>query len=338
MNKNSCFRYFMTMATLTCCCAVLALPQVVDAELQKSVRAGAKLQMGFLYLLSDFSGAIPSQWARVDYDQQNNEIYTHNPQTNEVQIFNHAGMEIFTFGGDGDIPSLIDIAIGDAGKIYGLPRRFGNPEVQVFNYRGQPESVIIPQGLPEELRYFRASRLVYQDGKLYLLDSKAMILVLLSLDGTFLGIHDLGAKLREIADRQDPEREKTTEMTITDFNLDPDGNIYFTAPLQFTAFRLNIDGTFDSFGRSGSGPGKFGVISGIAADEQGNIYVADRLRSVVLLFNRDLQFQGEFGYRGGLPEDLLVPNSLAVDQHGNRVFVSQGANKGVGAYKVIIEE
>jgi DNA-binding beta-propeller fold protein YncE len=281
---------------------------------------------------------IPSQWARIDYDQQNNEIYTLNPRSNEVQIFNREGMKIFTFGGDGDIPSLIDVTAGDGGRIYGLPRRIGAIEVRVFNYRGLPESVIVPQGLPEELQHFRASRIEYQDGKLYLLDSKAMKLILLSRDGTVLKIHDFGEKLREIADRSDPDKKKSIELDIGDFSLDPNGNIYFTAPLIFTAFRVNGDGTVNSFGRSGSGPGKFGVVAGIAADEQGNIYVADRLRSVVLLFNSDFKFQGEFGYRGGLPEDLLVPDSIAIDQKGNRVFVAQGANKGVGAYKVIFEK
>jgi DNA-binding beta-propeller fold protein YncE len=90
------------------------------------------------------------------------------------------------------------------------------------------------------------------------------------------------------------------------------------------------------FGRSGSGPGKFGVVSGIAADELGNIYVADRLRSVVMIFDQNLIFQAEFGYRGGRQEDMLVPDDLVVDQQGDRIFVSQAANKGVGVYRAIL--
>ena len=53
----------------------------------------------------------------------------------------------------------------------------------------------------------------------------------------------------------------------------------------FSAFRLSPGGEVAQFGRPGSGPGKFGVVAGIAADEAGYIYVADRLRSVVLVFD-----------------------------------------------------
>lgn len=335
MSKIIFLKNFKRIVASACLGVVLLFPQMVMAELMQSIRSGAELQMSFLYLLANFSGPIPSQWARVDYDQKNNEIYSLNPKTNEVQIFNQEGMELLTFGGEGDIPYLIDIAAGDDGRSYGLPRAFGDTVIHVFNYRGELESTIIPQGLPVELTSFHASRLKYQDRKLYLLDPQEMKIIVLSVDGNFQLLHDFGKKLTAVADRKDPERKKITEIHIAEFSLDPKGNIYFTAPLLFAAFRLDNDGTFNSFGRSGSGPGKFGVVSGVAADGQGNIYIADRLRSVVLMFNRDFQFQGEFGYRGGQPEDLLVPDGLAIDRKGGRVFVSQGANKGIGVYRVI---
>ena len=108
-------------------------------------------------------------------------------------------------------------------------------------------------------------------------------------------------------------------------------------PLISSAFRLDNEDNLIPFGRSGSGPGKFGVISGIAAGEQGRIYVADRLRSVVMIFDQKFTFQGEFGYRGDRQSDMLVPDDLVIDHNGQRVFVSQAANKGVGVYRVIVE-
>jgi len=74
--------------------------------------------------------------------------------------------------------------------------------------------------------------------------------------------------------------------------------------------------------------------------ENGSLQTAwmflDRLRSVVMIFNRDFVFQSEFGYRGDLPQDLIVPDDIALDLVDNRVFVAQAANKGVGVYRVIL--
>ena len=305
-------------------------------EVQKSERAGAKLQVGFLYMLANFSGPVPSQWARIDYDQQNNELITLNPGSNEVQIFNREGMEIYAFGDNGEISRLKDIAVGDDGSIYGLPMNFRANGIQVFNYRGEPETTVFLQGVPQEWQSFYADRMEYQNDKFYLLDSKALQFAVVSSDGTFIEMHDVSERLWAVAAEKDPEKKKITEVDINGFNIDNKGNIYFTSPLISSAFRLNLDETLIPFGRSGSGPGKFGVVSGIAVDESGNIYVADRLRSVVMIFDPNFIFQGEFGYRGGREEDMLVPDDLVVDQQGDRIFVSQAANKGVGAYRVIL--
>jgi DNA-binding beta-propeller fold protein YncE len=305
-------------------------------EVQKSERAGAKLQVSFLYMLANFSGPIPSQWARIDYDQLNNEIITLNTRSNEVQIFNREGMELYAFGDNGEIPRLRDIAAGDDGSIYGLSTNYRDNGIQVFNYRGEPEPTVFLVSFPEEWANFYADRMEYQDNNFYLLDSKAMQFAVISSDGTFIQMHDVGERLWAIVEEKDPEKKKITEVDISGFNIDNSGNIYFTSPLISSAFRLSLDGSLVPFGRSGSGPGKFGVVSGIAVDEQGNIYVADRLRSVVLIFDQNFIFQGEFGYRGGREEDMLVPDDLVVDQQGDRIFVSQAANKGVGDYRVIL--
>jgi DNA-binding beta-propeller fold protein YncE len=336
MKKNYIHKSLLSIFTLTVLCIALSCSQGFAIEVQKSERAGAKLQVGFLYMLANFSGPIPSQWARIDYDQQNNEIITLNPSSNEVQIFNREGMELYTFGENGEIPRLRDVASGDDGTIYGLSMNFRDNGIQVFNYRGEPEPSVFLLGFPEEWTNFYADRMEYQDDKFYLLDSKAMQFAVVSSDGTFIEIHDVGEGLWAVVEEKDPEKKKITEVDISGFNIDNTGNIYFTSPLISSAFRLSLDGTMIPFGRSGSGPGKFGVISGIAVDELGNIYVADRLRSVVLIFDQNLIFQGEFGYRGGREEDMLVPDDLVVDQQGDRIFVSQAANKGVGAYRVIL--
>ncbi len=65
--------------------------------------------------------------------------------------------------------------------------------------------------------------------------------------------------------------------------------------------------------------------------------MSDRLRSVVLVFDRDLRFQTEFGYRGDQPSNLIVPDDLAIDSSGN-VYVGQAANRGVSVFKVVHQD
>ena len=52
-----------------------------------------------------------------------------------------------------------------------------------------------------------------------------------------------------------------------------------------------------SFGTRGSGPGKFNIVAGIAADESGHLFVTDTLRAVVIAFDKELKFVGEFSRR-----------------------------------------
>ena len=132
-------------------------------------------------------------------------------------------------------------------------------------------------------------------------------------------------------------RRKALEyVELNGFTVDGQGNMFFTVPVLFSAFRLSPEGELREFGRSGSGPGKFGVVAGIAVDELGYIYVADRLRSVVLVFDPSFGFQTEFGYRGDRPSSLMVPDDLAIDRKGN-VYVGQAANRGVSVFRVVRE-
>ena len=61
--------------------------------------------------------------------------------------------------------------------------------------------------------------------------------------------------------------------------------------------------------------------------------MADRLKSAVLIFDRDFQFQLEFGYRGIRPENLIGPRNLALDAKG-RLYVSQLGGRGISVFKI----
>ena len=57
-------------------------------------------------------------------------------------------------------------------------------------------------------------------------------------------------------------------------------------------------------------------MSGIAKDDQGNYLVVERLRSVVMVFDKEFRFLQEFGYRGDKPGNLIRPNEVAVGNAG----------------------
>jgi outer membrane protein assembly factor BamB len=86
------------------------------------------------------------------------------------------------------------------------------------------------------------------------------------------------------------------------------------------------------FGTRGSSPGKFNIVSGITADDQGNIFVTDTLRCVVIAFDKDFNFKTEFGYRGLDPGNLIAPMELVVNN--DRVYVSQSRSRGVSVYRI----
>ena len=128
------------------------------------------------------------------------------------------------------------------------------------------------------------------------------------------------------------EEDKRDGTDIDGFSVDSEGNMLFTIPVKFAAFVLSPDGQYVQFGRPGGAPGKFNNVGGIVADDQGYYYVADKLKSAILIFDKDFRFQLEFGYRGSRPENLNAPRNLALDSYG-RLYVSQ-LGKGISVFQI----
>jgi DNA-binding beta-propeller fold protein YncE len=303
--------------------------------------AFAGVTASFRYPLSNFSGPVLSQWAKIAVDQERNEVYTLRQRRNDIRIFDEHGMEIFVFA-DG-LSSAADLAIGDGGDIFVLTRGYQTATVHLLDYRGEQVGAILLQEVPAAFSKVVADRLVHRNGSLYLVDSGAMKVIVVDEAGRFERGYDLNREIKPFVPREPVQRELTAadwrkqqleHIELNGFAVDDRGNIFFTVPVLFTAFKLSPDGEIVRFGRSGGGRGRFGVAAGIVTDDQGYIYVSDRLRSVVLVFDRDLRFQMEFGYRGSAPSNLIVPDDLAVDSSGN-VYVGQAANRGVSVFKVV---
>jgi DNA-binding beta-propeller fold protein YncE len=298
--------------------------------------AAGTVSASFLYPLANFAGPVRSQWAKLAVDPERNEIYALSPRDRDVRIFNRHGMEIYAFEG---FYSSNDIAAGDAGEILILSHKYRQTTIHRCNYRGEKLSEITLKNVPEAFASSSPDKMVYRHGSLYLLDSWLLTVIVADADGSFIRGHDLKAALRpSIADEDEEEAKrlarKFDEIEINGFDVDEDGNILFTVPTLFAVFRFSPEGELEEFGRPGSGRGKFGIVAGIAVAPTGHILITDRLRCVVLVFDHDLAFKVEFGYRGGRPSNLIAPNDVAVDAEG-RIYVSQAANRGVSVFRMV---
>jgi DNA-binding beta-propeller fold protein YncE len=286
----------------------------------------AQIEIAYLYRLSSFDGPVPFNWANIQVDESRNEIYVADTRQGEIQIFNGKGMQIYRFGDDGSLGTIIDVAVKNDGNILVLSRTKQKPRIMICNYMGVPVTTLDLQNLPPDFTEFSPSRIVYKFGQLYLLDIRSLRLAVTDPNGIFIKGYDIGSMIEA-----DDSKRAATE--IGGFSVDREGNMLFTVPVFFRAYRLTPDGKLSGFGRPGSAPGRFNVVGGIVADDQGYYYVADRLKSAIIVFDKNFRFQTEFGYRGIKPHNLIGPKNLGLDNQGN-LYVSQLSSKGISVFKI----
>lgn len=286
----------------------------------------SEVQPSFLYNLSNFTGTVPYNWARVSVSEGKDEVYVISGGT--VRIFNERGMEIYRFGEDAEFGVIADLAANKEGDIYVLSYKGSKSVITRCNFRGVPQATIEVKKLPQELPDFRPERMILRLDRLYLASPGDMRVVVADTGGDIKEIHDLAA----LAGISDAERE---ESGIVGFSVGSDGTLLFTIPAVGKAYVVTPDKQVRAFGKRGSTAGSFGVPAGITADKTGSYYlVADTLRCVVLVFDKNLAFVTEFGYRGSRSGNLIGPRELAIDSN-SRVYVSQLRNRGVSVFKVM---
>lgn len=276
------------------------------------------------YNLSDFGGLLPFIGARVYVDATARETFV--LADGVVRIFNASGMQTHSFAVDPTLGQGVDVVTEPTGDVLVgalTPKGFS---LLRFDYRGTFRSSVALL-LPAEVGKFTPSTMkIGPDGHLYLLQPERFTLTVVRTDGGFVRTIDLAPLLAV----KDEERNK---VSVAGFGFDGRGNLLVTMAERFAAYVIAPDGKVRDFGTAGSAPGRFGVIGPITGDADGNIYVADKQRSVVLVFDANLEFLTEFGGYGELPESLVRPQSVDVTADG-RVLVSQMRQRGVSVFRV----
>jgi len=307
---------------------IISIISIISVELLSN-DVMAEVETSFLFRLSNFNGPIHYNWASIVVDVERNEVYITGTGTRGVRVFNDYGMEIYRFDDDDHLNSAVDLAVKEDGKILVLSRNSLGSSVFLYNFRGEYLSDLEFKNFPPDLSDFDADRLVYREGLLYLLDSNSMRIVVTDADCSFRNGYDL----RPLTEPFISEKNKGRDAGVGGFSVDHEGNMLFTIPSYFLAFKLSPDRQIAAFGRPGSAPGRFGIAGGIVADDRNRYYVADRLRSVVMIFDEDFTFLEEFGYRGYRNDNLISPNDLALDPKG-RLYISQLRNRGVSVFQI----
>jgi hypothetical protein len=293
-------------------------------------QASAEVNSTFLYSLANFFGKIPYNDVRVRVDKERDEAYV--VERGLVRVFNENGMEFFWFGDNQELGSIYDLAVDETGDLFLLSFAPSTPETPIYflircNYRGDVKEKMTVTGLPAGFSGFFPTYMFYRDGHFLFLNNSKMQVVVTDRKGVFQKGYDL-ADIIEIPQKDRPNTE------IFGFNLDSEGNMLFTVAVLYKAFVVSPDGKVTaSFGKAGSAPGLFGIVGGIAKDDRGNYLVVERLRSVVMVFDKEFRFLKEFGYRGDKPGNLIRPNEVAVGKAG-KIFVSQLRNRGVSVFSV----
>jgi streptogramin lyase len=295
--------------------------QVVCALALCAGMASAQVGPTYLYTLSNFVGPLRYDGVRVNADQERDETYI--VYQNVVRVFNPSGMEVFSFGDDLDLGGIVDAAADRNGDVILLSYKDRHALVTRCNFRGVPVGRIGITNLPDGVT-FSANRLIIRNGLFYFADLAASSVTITEPDGTCRQ----RIEFPRLIGADDVQRAGAE---MFGFTVDRDGSIFFTMPTLFKVYKYSPDGTLNWFGKPGSSAGRFGIISGIATDSRGDVLVSDKLRSVVMVFDKDFRFVAEFGYRGLRPENLFVPDNLAVDRK-DRVYVSQGRRRGVSVF------
>ena len=282
----------------------------------------AQSQATYLHTLADFGGPLRYDGVHISIDRATDETYIINQ--NIVYVFNASGMQTFSFGEDLDVGQIVDVAVDRNGGFLLLSSRDGRSIVTRCTFRGVPIGPVEFSGFPAGLELM-ANRMMLRNGHLYLASLAESKVIVTDVAGVFRSSIDVFSQLL-------PE-ERMDDVQSVGFFVDDAGNIFLTMPTLFRVFKRAPDGTMASFGSAGSGQGKFGILGGIATDKAGNLFVADKLKCVVMVFDQDFRFLTEFGYRGPGAANLIVPDDVAVDRRG-RIYVSQWRRRGVSVFSV----
>jgi DNA-binding beta-propeller fold protein YncE len=157
--------------------------------------------------------------------------------------------------------------------------------------------------------------------RLYVVDTIAMRVVALSLEGKVLGRFG------------QPGRGPGEFNYPTHIAVGPDGTLWVTDSLNFRVQHFTSEGKFlSAFGRAGNGAGDFDKAKGIALDSEGNVYVVEGRNDRVQVFDAAGRLLFVFGVTGTGAGEFFLPTGIAIGPD-NRIYVADSYNRRVQIFR-----
>lgn len=153
------------------------------------------------------------------------------------------------------------------------------------------------------------------DGKKYIADSTALAVFVFDKNDNLTAIlgKELGIKPVDVAIHQQ-------KCYIAD-----------AANNQVVVLDKNTGKELIRMGREGDGEGQFKLITGLAVDQEGNVYVTDKIKAVITKFNAAGIYQQTIGFMDTSIHGFVRPKGIAIDRRG-RIWVVDAASEVAKIY------
>jgi DNA-binding beta-propeller fold protein YncE len=318
----------MVVAGLTRMRAARRLSLLATLVALAAPRGAHALELVYDHDLSTPVGKLRAQSPLMSVDAYTGELYVFGTG-DHVRIFNPAGMQVFAFGEAAEIGGVFGVAGLPGGDLVLLAAKDLKVSLLRATYRGEVIGPFELSGVPPDLAGFTPGRLLEADGKLFVVDTGGMRLLVVTQAGAYVASYDL-AEMMGFAD-------KRKDLGISGCRVSRNGTFLFTVAPIFKVGVLAPGGLLRVFGEPGGAPGKFNVVAGVDADDEGRIYVSDALRSTVSVFDADADFAflGQFGARGTGPGSFSSPGDVVVAD--GKLYVAQSRARGVTVFRIVAE-
>jgi DNA-binding beta-propeller fold protein YncE len=161
------------------------------------------------------------------------------------------------------------------------------------------------------------------DGRIFVADASAHVVVILAPDGSELG---------RVGGRGIGPGQFNFPTYVA---LGEDGRLFVSDSLNFRIQVFGPDlGHLLSVGSKGGLPGYFAQPKGIGADSAGRLYAVDAHFEAVQVFNREGRLLMTFGSEGGEPGEFWLPAGMHIDGE-NRIWIADSYNRRVQVFEYV---
>jgi hypothetical protein len=297
----------------------IALALALAAVTPRMVPApdGGEVRVRYMFSLASQSGKTTLDVPLLSWDPEARELYV--LFGDDLRVFNASGMEIHRFEPSFEVGRKMSVTPLPGGDLLVWAIKEGESRLVRCDFRGRPVGEFTLSGIPPDLAGVGRAGPFRAGDRLYFRDETGSRLAVTTLDGAFIAVRELTLNFGE--EKLEPE-----DLAQRGFWIDQKENVYFSFPLLFHVAVLGPDGKQRGFGEKGSTAGKFNVIANVAVDEDGYVYVADVLKSTVMVFNPEFRYVGQVAgiFR---PAGILYADG--------KLFVAQGRSAGVAVFGLI---